>query len=100
MCKFAIRGGNFKNFEMSYFLPLAITDSMKTGGGTAFRITLLGLIQATPFVVANHMRPSVVCTAEGEEREPLRSAVNPSSTPKVSISTLPEPSSRSCASGM
>ena len=50
---------------------------MNTGGGTVFRRIRLGLIQATPVVVANQMRPSVVCTADGEERDPLRSAVKP-----------------------
>jgi len=61
----------------SWLLFFCVPDSMKTGGGTTFRTTLLGLIQATPSVVANHMRPSVVCTADGEERDPLSSAVKP-----------------------
>ena len=66
--------------------------TVKGGGGTVFRTMRLGLIQATPFVVANQMRPSVACTADAEARGPLSCAANPSGIPKLSNSTLPEPS--------
>src|SRR5688572_33493014 len=52
-------------------------------------IYTLSLHDALP--ISNQMRPSVVCTADGEARDPLTSAANPSSKPKFSNTTLPEP---------